>query len=89
MIKGLQVFNVQMLMEKVKNILQKRYQENLDQDENFGDNLDIDNTNIDFLYNMSFFFKTIRLIMIIINFSYFFGMMWLTYAQVINYYELN
>ena len=49
--------------------------------------MDKDQTNIQFLLNMSYFFKTMRLIMIIFNVSYFIGLIWLVFCDVVEYFR--
>ena len=56
----------------------------MENDPSFGENVDEDNTNIEMLLNISYCFKTFRLIMIIINISYFIGMFWLSFIGILD-----
>lgn len=61
----------------------------MENDASFGENMDEDNTNIEMLLNISYCFKTFRVIMIIINISYFIGMFWLSFIDIVDAYQFD
>ena len=69
-------------MRQVKVIFQQRLQKLIDEDPELAENCDLDNNNIMLILMISYFFKTFKLIVIIITVSYFKGMIWYIYCDL-------
>lgn len=87
MIKGFKVFNVPLFMNKIKKVVEDRNKKKMENNGSSGEIMDEDNTNIEMLLNISYGVKTFRLIMIIINISYFIGMFWLITIDYIDSFK--
>ena len=89
MFRGIRVFSVPSLMKKIKKLNDRRNQNKIDSREGIEENMNEDNTNIEMLLNISYCLKTFRLVMIIVNVSFFIGTFWLIFIDVIDHHVKN
>jgi len=57
----------------------------IENDKELAEDTTQDNNNIEFIMKFGFFLKTLKLIIVIINSSYFMGVFWLIYCQITTY----
>jgi len=63
-------------MRQVKTLFNKRLEHIIATDAKLAENSDLDNNNIMVILMISYFFKTFKLVVIILTVSYFMGMSW-------------
>lgn len=56
----------------------------MEEDPSYADNMLEDHSNIEFLLNMSYLFKTLRLVIMILSVSFFIGMFFFIYIDIID-----
>ena len=77
---GVSLFDVTAILQAVKDGMKKYIDRKIKYDPSIAeDNLD-DHNNIVFILVVGYLFKTLKLIVIIMNISYFLGMFWLTFC---------
>lgn len=81
MIKGLKLFNVSKIMKSVKAYYQEKLTNLIHDDISLANNKLIDNTHILKILGISYFLKTMRLVIIILNISYFLGVIWFVIVE--------
>ena len=63
-------------MEVIKNQYQKKLDDIIENDPDLAENTDQDNNNISFLITLNNVFRILKLVIIILNISYFLGFAW-------------
>jgi hypothetical protein len=81
---GFKVFNVHKIMQNIKEILRRRSVERIKSDPEFGEDTEKDNNNISTLIMIGSSLKIILLIIIILNISYFLGIIWFIFCDLSN-----
>lgn len=79
---GFKVFNIPEIMKKVKRYFKARTDEKIAKDQDIGESMDLDSTNIKQIIIIGFLFKILKLIMIIFNISYFLGFFWYISCEI-------
>lgn len=82
-VNGLRIFSVPAIMEKVKMFYKEKLNKVIKDNPILADNIEIDNNNITTLIIIGFIFRTIKLIIIIINISYFIGFIWYIFCELV------
>lgn len=82
MTRGIELFEGSAFMGAVKKLSQKRMEKQIEEDPIFAEDYINDHTNIERLLFISYGIKTIKLIILIMNISYFVGMIWLIYSEI-------
>ena len=71
------------MMTVVKNYHKNKILAKIERNPSLGENLDIDSNNIEELLMFSYFLKILKLVIIIINLSYLFGVFWLALCEAV------
>lgn len=82
LLNGFKLFNVSLMLASIKKWSQKRMIELIKTKPELAENMDIDNNQIENLMMVNYGLKTFKLIIIIINISFFLGMFWLIFCDV-------
>ena len=82
MARGIELFEGSAFMGAVKTLAQRRMEKQIEEDPIFAEDYINDHTNIERLLFISYGIKTIKLIILIMNISYFVGMIWLIYSEI-------
>lgn len=69
-------------MRHIKDLFKARLQRIIDDEPELADNSDLDNNNIMTILMISYFFKTFKLIVVIVTISYFMGMLWYIFCEL-------
>lgn len=69
-------------MRQVKMIFNRQLENIIKNDPELAENSDLDNNNIMLILMISYFFKTFKLVVIILTVSYFIGMVWYIYCDI-------
>ena len=69
-------------MRHIKDLFKARLQRIIDDEPELADNSDLDNNNIMTILMISYFFKTFKLIVVIVTISYFMGMLWYIFCDL-------
>ena len=86
--KGYVLFDVSDIMGNINGYYRWRIQERIKTDHVLGEDMLNDNNNIEFLIKLGYFFKTLKLVLVILTISYFVGILWLIICQLnIEYYK--
>lgn len=80
--KGLKFFNVQQTMDYFKRKHEVKVLAQIDKDPALEENLNVDQNNIDYFFNLHYLLKIFKLFLMIMNVSYFTGIIWLIFCQV-------
>lgn len=80
LIKGIEIYDVQVMMNWLKEKNTQRVMKNVENDPTLLQNLDMDQNNIDFLFNVRYALKISKLFLIIINVAYFTGVIWMIFC---------
>ena len=81
-VQGLKTFNVSQIMSKIKDKLQKDMKAEIEENPNFGEDIDVDHSKIKQTLYLSYILKIIRLMIIIFNISFFVGIFWLSFCKI-------
>lgn len=71
------------MMNVVKKYRYKKTMAKIERDPTLATNLDIDSNNIEEMLVFSYFLKIFKLVIIILNLSYLFGVMWICLCEAI------
>ena len=75
-------------MGNINEYFRTRIQERIKYDHVLAEDMLNDNNNIEFLIKLGYFFKTLKLVLVILTISYFVGILWLIICQLnIEYYK--
>jgi len=80
--KGYHLLSSNTFMRQVKSVFNKRLVHIIATDLELAENMDIDNNNIMMILMISYFFKTFKLVVIILTVSYFMGMFWYIFCDL-------
>ena len=80
--KGYHLLSSNSFMRQVKTLFNKRLEHIIASDPELAENSDLDNNNIMIILMISYFFKTFKLVVIILTVSYFMGMLWWIYCDL-------
>jgi len=80
--KGYHLLSSNTFMRQVKSLFNRRLERIIKQDPDLAENSDLDNNNIMLILMISHFFKTFKLVVIILTVSYFMGMGWYIYCDL-------
>ena len=69
-------------MRHIKDLFKARLQRIIDDEPELADNSDLDNNNIMTILMIYYFFKTFKLIVVIVTISYFMGMLWYIFCDL-------
>ena len=89
LVRGLKIFNVSTLMDKIKKWFTRRLEKNCKEDPKFANNRDASLNNIEEILFISYGLKTIYLTIIILNISYVIGMIWIIACEAIEDFWLD
>ena len=81
-INGFKLFNVSLMLVSIKKFSQKRMRDLIKTNPELAEDMDQDNNQIEFLMMVNYGLKTFKLIILIINISFFLGMFWLIFCDV-------
>lgn len=82
LIKGIEIYDVQMMMDYLKKKNTQNVLKNIENDPTLLQNLDLDLNKIDLLFNIRYLLKMIKLFLMIINVAYFTGVIWIIGCQI-------
>ena len=77
------LYDVQKMMDFVKKQSFKKTMAKIEKDPTLATNLDIDSNNIEEMLVFSYFLKIFKLVIIILNLSYLFGVMWILLCEAV------
>lgn len=80
--RGLDAFDVGVAISMIKFKIQKRTERIIKANPSIGDDKDNDHNNIEGIMVAGYFLKTLKLVIIILNFSYFLGLIWLIFCEI-------
>jgi hypothetical protein len=80
LIEGIEIYDVQLMMDFLKEKNRERVMNNIERDPTLLQNLDLDQNNIDFLFNVRYALKIFYLFLMIINVAYFIGTAWIIFC---------
>ena len=80
--KALAKFDVRYIMDQIKKFAKYKIEYDIDNNPLLGEDTISDNNNIEFLMRVSNVLKILKLVMIILNTSYFVGILFMIYAEV-------
>ena len=80
--KGNYLLSSNTFMRQVKELFKQRLNRIIEEEPELADNSDLDNNNIMTILMISYFFKTFKLIVVIVTISFFMGMMWYIYCTL-------
>lgn len=69
-------------MDSIKNKIKQRMERIMKLNPNVGEDKDEDHNNIEGLMVTGYILKTLKLVIVILNFSYFLGMIWLIFCEI-------
>ena len=85
--KGYVLFDISDIMTNINNYFRFRIIERIKYDHVLAEDMLNDNNQIEFLIKLGYFFKTLKLVLVILTISYFVGILWLIICQLnITYY---
>ena len=79
---GLRLFNVQIIMAKVKLIMKAHLEDIVENDPILAEDQDSDQNKITMMINIGFAIKILKLMVIIANITYFFGLFWYIFCDI-------
>lgn len=85
--KGYHLLSSNTFMRQVKMLFSKNLERIIQNDPELAENSELDNNNIMLILMISYFFKTFKLVIIILTVSYFIGMVWYIYCDLTSYRE--
>lgn len=80
--KGIYLLSSNQFMAQIKRVYQKKLENLILTDPDLKDNMDIDNNNIMSILIISYFFKTFKVIAVVLTMSYFIGMFWYIFCEL-------
>ena len=80
--KGIKIFDATALLGIIKNIMKHRTERKIKKDLKLAEDVINDHNNIETLLFVSYTIKTFKLVILIINISYFIGMIWLIFCEI-------
>ena len=80
--KGLKIYNVQQIMDYLKERQSVKVIERVENDPTLEDNLHGDHNNIEYFFNVRYGLKIFKLFLMIMNVSYFTGIIWVILCEV-------
>uniref|UniRef100_A0A7S3FW38 Cyclic nucleotide-binding domain-containing protein n=1 Tax=Strombidium rassoulzadegani TaxID=1082188 RepID=A0A7S3FW38_9SPIT len=80
--KGYHLLSPNTFMRQVKMVFNSRLERIIKNDPQLAEDMHIDNNNIMHILMISYFFKTFKLVIIILTVSYFMGMFWYVYCDL-------
>jgi len=80
--KGYHLLSSNTFMRQVKMLFSKNLERIIQNEPELAENSDLDNNNIMLILMISYFFKTFKLVIIILTVSYFIGMVWYIYCDL-------
>lgn len=83
--KGYHLLSSNTFMRQVKMLFSKNLERIIQNEPELAENSDLDNNNIMLILMISYFFKTFKLVIIILTVSYFIGMVWYIYCDLTSY----
>jgi hypothetical protein len=81
--KGLKLYNVQVMTDAMKDYWQEVVVERLEDDPELNNNLDIDSNKLEEMLLLNYFLKIMKLVIIILNLSYLFGVFWMCLCEAV------
>ena len=81
--KGFTLFDVPVMMDKIKTYYQNSLQKLVDNDPRIANDIDADHNNIEKILNISYALRILKLVIIIGNISYLLGLMWLVMCDLV------
>ena len=75
--KGYVLFDVSDIMNNINDYFRNSILERIKTDHVLAEDMLNDNNNIEFLIKLGYFFKTLKLVLVILTISYFVGALWL------------
>ena len=83
-INAMKVLDVQTIFEGIQSIQRKNSIKMIKKDPIFGEDTSQDHNNVEKLLKIKYCLRTLKLILIILNFSYFLGMFWLIISSQVH-----
>lgn len=80
--RGLEAFDVGKLMDILKGLIRERTERKIKKDPAIGEDNIRDHNNIEEIMLTGYTLKTLKLVIIILNLSYFLGLSWLIFCQI-------
>lgn len=80
LVKGIEIYDVKIMMDWLKEKNTQRVMAQVEKDPTLLQNLDLDQNNIDFLFNVRYGLKISKLFLMIINVAYFTGVIWIIFC---------
>jgi hypothetical protein len=84
-VSAMRFLDVPLIMRMIKKFSVSRMAEAIKDDKELAEDITQDNNNIEGIMKFGFFLKTFKLVIVIINTSFFMGVFWLIYCQVSMY----
>lgn len=81
-LKALEIFDVSQMNRNAKEFAKKRIMKKIKSDPLIAEDTENDHNSIEALMIFSYLLKTTKLIIIIVNISYFLGMFWITFCDL-------
>ena len=82
--KGLSIFDVAVIMKIIKRKSIERTESKIKNDPTIGEDMLTDHNNIELLLAVSYVFKTLKLVLIIVNISFFMAIGWLIIVHFVD-----
>lgn len=89
MVTGIRVFDVSVIMSRIKLLMQKKLEYVIANDPLAAEDQDSDQNKIAFLIKTNFFIRIFKLVIIIMNISYFIGFFWYIFCDVTKSVQLS
>lgn len=89
MVTGIRVFDVSVIMSRIKLLMQKKLEYVIANDPIAAEDQDSDQNKIAFLIKTNFFIRIFKLVIIIMNISYFIGFFWYIFCDVTKDVQLS
>ena len=87
LVNGFKVFQVRNLMEVIKNFYQKKLETIIENDPVLAEDIEVDNNCISILITLNNLFRILKLVIIILNISYFLGFAWFILTDLLTEYD--
>jgi hypothetical protein len=80
--RGLEAFEVGKAMDMIKTKMRERTERKIKNDPNVGEDTINDHNNIEEIMLTGYTLKTLKLVIIILNLSYFLGLVWIIFCKL-------
>ena len=87
LLNGFKVFQVRNLMEVINSYYQKKLDNIIENNPELAEDTNVDNNNISFLITLNSLFRILKLVIVILNISYFLGFFWFILTDLLTEYE--